>query len=566
MGINYFKEFKPKTISILQKKGYNLNNLISDIVSGLIVAIIALPLSMAFAIASGASPEKGLYTAIVGGMIISLLGGSRYQVGGPAGAFIVVVYGIIYRQGFDGLLIAGFMSGLILLLIGFFKLGSVIKFIPYPVTKGFSAGIAVIIFVTQLNDFFGMEIKKVPSEFIEKIVVYAENLHRIDFYTTLVGLLSIFIIIFSKKITLKVPGPFLAVVFGIVSVYLFNLPVETIQDRFGSIPNNLPSPTLPVLSLEKIRLLLPDAITLAVLGAIESLLSAVVADSMTGDKHRSNIELVAQGVANMVVPLFQGIPATGTIARTATNIKNGAFSPLSGVFHSLWVLIFMLLLSPLIVKIPFATLGAILIIVSYNMSEIEHIKKLFKSPKSDIAVFLTTFILTVIIDLNVAVQAGMILSVLLFMRRIINITEVRELNLSLDKTEEFIDDTLEDKDAIYNKNVPKGVDVYELNGPFFFGVAEKVKNMLISLNINPKIFILRMRNVPMVDATGMHALIEICSSYKKRGITVILSGVSDYVRSLLIKGGVHEIIGEENIVDHIDKALELAERYLIKRG
>lgn len=565
MVINYFKEFKPKTFSIL-KKGYSLNNFLSDLISGLIVAIIALPLSMAFAIASGASPEKGLYTAIVGGMIISLLGGSRYQVGGPAGAFIVVVYGIIYRQGFDGLLIAGFISGLILLLMGFLKLGSVIKFIPYPVTKGFSAGIAVIIFVTQLNDFFGMGIKKVPSEFIEKIVVYMEHISKIDFYSTLVGILSIMVIIFSKRITLKVPGPFLAVVFGIISVYFFNLPIETIQDRFGSIPSNLPSPALPALSLAKIKAVLPDAITLAVLGAIESLLSAVVADGMTGDKHRSNMELVAQGVANMFVPLFQGIPATGTIARTATNIKNGAFSPLSGVFHALWVLIFMLLLSSLIVKIPFATLGAILIVVAYNMSEIEHIKKLFKSPKSDIAVFLVTFILTVIIDLNIAVQVGMLLSVLLFMRRMINLTEVKEFKISLDKTEEFIDDTMEDKDAIYNKNVPKGVEVYELNGPFFFGVAEKVKNLLISLNINSRIFILRMRNVPMVDATGMHALIEVCSSYKKRGIIVILSGVSDYVRGLLIKGGVHEIIGEENIVDHIDKALALAESYLSKKS
>lgn len=565
MSIKYFKEFKPKSFSVLQK-GYNLNNFVSDVISGLIVAIIALPLSMAFAIASGASPEKGLYTAIVGGMIISLLGGSRYQVGGPAGAFIVVIYGIIYRHGFDGLLIAGLLSGFILLLMGFLRLGSVIKFIPYPVTKGFSAGIAVIIFVTQLNDFFGMGIKKVPSEFIEKIVVYSDNLSKIDIYATLIGVCSILVIIFSKKITLKIPGPFLAVIFGIISVSMLNLPVETIQDRFGSIPSSLPSPTFPTLSLAKIRAILPDALTLAVLGAIESLLSAVVADGMTGDKHRSNMELVAQGIANMLVPLFQGIPATGTIARTATNIKNGSFSPLSGVFHALWVLIFMLLLSSLIVKIPFATLGAILIVVAYNMSEIEHIKKLFKSPKSDIAVFLVTFILTVVIDLNIAVQVGMLLSVLLFMRRMINLTEIKEFKISLDKTEEFIDDMMEDKDAIYNKKVPNKVEVYELNGPFFFGVAEKVKNILISLNTNPKIFILRMRNVPMVDATGMHALIEVCFSYKKRGITVILSGVSDYVRDLLVKGGVHEIIGEENIVDHIDKALALAESYLSKKG
>ncbi|MEF3254382.1 MAG: sulfate permease [Deferribacterales bacterium] len=562
MGNSYLREFRPKLYTILKKYGYNSKNLTADLISGLIVAIVALPLSMAFAIASGASPEKGLYTAIVGGFLISLLGGSRYQIGGPAGAFIVIVYGIIYRHGYDGLLLACLIAGVILVFMGLFRLGSVIKFIPYPVTKGFSAGIALIIFITQLNDFFGMGIKKVPSEFMEKLIVYAENIRHIDFISMSVGIVSILIIIYSKKITLKIPGPFLAVLFGILVIYLLKLPVETIQDRFGTIPNTLPTPKLPSFSIEKIRAVMPDAITIAILGAIESLLSAVVSDGMTGDKHRSNMELVAQGIANITVPFFSGLPATGTIARTATNIKNGAYSPLSGIFHSIWILLFMLFLSPFIVKIPFATLAAILIVVSYNMSELDHIKKLFKAPKSDISVFLATFILTVVIDLNVAVQVGMLLAILLFMRRMINLTEVKELNLDLDNTEKFVDDSIDDKDAIYNKVVPAGVDVYELNGPFFFGVADKVKNILKSLKVYPKIFILRMRNVPMIDATGMHALIEIIEDYKAHGTIVILSGVSPYLRELLLKGGIHEIIGEENIVDHIDKALKLANDYL----
>ncbi|MCB4205198.1 sulfate permease [Deferribacterales bacterium Es71-Z0220] len=564
MKSGYLSEFKPALFSLL-KHGYGVKNLTSDMISGLIVAIIALPLSMAFAIASGASPEKGLYTAIIGGFLISFFGGSRYQIGGPAGAFIVIIYGIIYRQGIDGLLIAGIMAGLILILMGLLKLGTVIKFIPYPVTKGFSAGIAIIIFVTQLNDFFGMGIKKVPAEFFEKLVEYSKHIGNINLSATIVGLVSILIIVYSKKITMKIPGPFLAVVFGVAAIYLLKLPIETIQDRFGSIPSGLPTPTFPNITMDKIKALIPDAITIAVLGAIESLLSAVVADGMTGDKHRSNMELVAQGIANIASPLFGGIPATGTIARTATNIKNGAYSPLSGIFHAIWVLLFMLLLSPVIVKIPFATLGGILIVVAYNMSELEHIKNLFKAPKSDIAVFLTTFLLTVIVDLNVAVQLGMLLSVLLFMRRMISLTAVNKLNITLDVAEDSMDDGMDDKDAIANKVVPKDVEIYELSGPFFFGVADKVKSVLTSLEAYPKVFILRMRYVPMIDATGMHALTEICSEYKKHGTNVILSGVSPYVKKLLIQGRIHKIIGEENIVDHIDKALSIAKKYVEQR-
>lgn len=561
MANEFLKEFTPKVLTIL-KQGYKLNHLLSDITSGFIVAIIALPLSMAFAIASGVSPERGLYTAIIGGVIISLLGGCRYQIGGPAGAFIVVIYNIVYRQGLDGLLIAGFMAGVLLMFFGFLRLGSVIKFIPYPVTKGFSAGIAVIIFVTQINDFLGLGIKNVPSDFLEKIPAYIDNFSHIDFYATIIGIVSILIIVSAKRITLKIPGPFIAVIFGILAIKVLHLPIETIEDRFGNIPSNLTLLNFPEITIERIKQLFPDAITIAVLGAIESLLSAVVADGMTGEKHKSNMELVAQGAANIIVPIFGGIPATGTIARTAANIKNQAYSPLSGVFHSIWLLLFMLFLTPLIVKIPFATLGAILIVVAYNMSEVEHIKNLFKAPKSDIIVFLSTFLLTVLIDLNVAVQVGLLLAVLLFMRRMITLTDVKNINIELDKGEDESGVPLEDKDAIYNKKIPKNVDVYELNGPFFFGVADKVKHTLTSLKSYPKVFILRMRNVPMLDATGLHALTEICKDYKNRGTKVILSGVSPYVKSLLLKGNIDKIIGEENITDHIDKALELADKYL----
>lgn len=559
----YFHEFRPALLTAM--KNYNAKNFSDDVLAGLIVAIVALPLSMAFAIGSGASPEKGLYTAIIGGFLISLLGGSKFQVGGPAGAFVVLIYNVIQKQGFDGLLIATFLAGLILLLMGLFKLGSVIKFIPYPVTKGFSAGIAVIILVGQLNDFFGMGIKKVPAEFFEKIVSYAENIGNISSMSLIVGALSILIIIYTKKFTSKIPGPFVAVVLSIIAIKFFNLPIETVQDRFGSIPNMLPHPVLPVITMAKIKLVLPDAITIAVLGAIESLMSAVVADGMTGKRHRSNMELIAQGIANMVSPLFLGIPATGTIARTATNIKNGGKSPVSGILHAVWILLFMLLLSPLIVKIPFATLGAILMVVAYNMSELPHIKKLFKAPKSDIFVFLVTFLVTIIFDLNMAVQLGMLFAVLLFMRRMISLTEVKDSRISLEDNDsegDFEIEEIDDKDAIFKKVVPEGVEVYEINGPFFFGVADRVKSILTSIETYPKVFIIRMRNVPMVDATGMYALTEICEDFNKKGTKVILSGVSPYVKTLLFKSHVNKLVGDENIVDHIDKALKLTENYL----
>lgn len=561
----YFHEFRPALLTAM--KNYSAKNFSDDVLAGLIVAIVALPLSMAFAIGSGASPEKGLYTAIIGGFLISLLGGSKFQVGGPAGAFVVLIYNIIQKHGFEGLLIATFLAGFILLLMGALKLGSVIKFIPYPVTKGFSAGIAVIIFVGQLNDFFGMGIKKVPAEFFEKIVAYTEQIGNIDLTSLTVGILSILVIVYTKKFTSKIPGPFVAVVLSIAAIKIFHLPIETVQDRFGSIPNMLPHPVLPSINIAKIKLVLPDAITIAVLGAIESLMSAVVADGMTGKRHRSNMELMAQGVANIVTPLFSGIPATGTIARTATNIKNGGKSPVSGILHSVWVLLFMLLLSPLIVKIPFATLGAILIVVAYNMSEISHIKKLFKAPKSDIFVFLITFFVTIIFDLNMAVQLGMLFAVLLFMRRMISLTEVKDSRVSLEHNDsegEFEIEEIDDKDAIFKKVVPEGVEVYEINGPFFFGVADRVKSILTSLETYPKVFILRMRNVPMIDATGMHALMEICEDFHKKGTKVILSGVSPYVKTLVFKSHVNELVGDENIVDHIDKALKLAEKYLPK--
>lgn len=550
------REFEPKLFSAV-KAGLLPGCLIKDAIGGLIVAIIALPLSMAFAIGSGVGPEKGLYTAIVGGFFISLLGGSRLQIGGPAGAFVVVLYGIIMRQGFDGLVIACLMAGVIMIGLGLLRLGTIIKYIPYPVTKGFTAGIAVIIFISQINDFLGMGLKSVPSEFFHKIGVFVSNITNIDPLSVGVAVVSLLIVIFSAKFTTRVPGPFLAVVFGVAVVMLLRFPVETIESRFGTIPSTLPLPSLPSFTLEKIRLLLPDAITIALLGAIESLMSAVVADGLSGDRHRSNMELVAQGTANIFTAIFGGIPATGTTARTVTNIKSGSVSPMSGIFHAMWLLLFMFLLAPLIVKIPFATLAAILVVVAYNMSEVRHLKNVFHAPRSDIAVFLVTFGLTVIVDLNVAVQVGMLLACLLFIRRVTMMTHIRDSRITLDDAQDAIE-VMDDKDAISRKVVPAGVEVYEISGPFFFGVADRLKSTIENIRKKPKVFILRMRHVPFVDATGMFALEEMCRRSRKNGTQVILSGVNDYVRENLMRAEIHTIIGEENIVDHIDKALKRA--------
>ncbi len=560
------KYWLPRSLLIFKEDGYSLSRLYSDLSAGLTVAIIALPLAMAFAIASGVSPERGLFTAIVAGFLISFLGGSRYQIGGPTGAFVVVLYAVILKHGYDGLAIATVMAGLMLFLMGFFKLGSIIKFIPYPVTVGFTTGIALIIFSSQIKDFFGLKIEKMPAEFVDQWALYSLKIFDLNYYSLAIGAISIFLLIKLKHKFPRVPTPIVVIVFSSLIVYLFNLPIETIGSKFGELPSTLPSPSLPAFSLEKIRAVFPDAITIALLGAIESLLSCVVADGMTGDRHHSNKELMGQGIANIASVIFGGIAATGAIARTATNIKSGAFSPLSGMFHAVMLFVFMLLFSKLIVLIPLATLAAILMVVAWNMSEFHHFKAIAtKSEKSDIVVLLTTFSLTVLIDLNTGVQTGIMLAGVLFIKRMIDVTGIIDKKSAVAMPfDEGDDETLEadDPHAITKKVVPNEVEVYEINGPFFFGVADRLKNILGELEDSPIVFILRMRHVPMVDATGLHALEEFYELCVKNNTVLVLSGVNEQIQEKMKRFGFDIKIGKENITDNIDMALLRANRIL----
>jgi len=539
----FLGEFRPKLIDVL-KGGYGKKEFFADSLSGLTVAIVALPLAMAIAIASNVPPAAGIFTAIVAGFVISAFGGSRYQIGGPTAAFAVTVAIVVSKHGYDGLVLATLMAGVMLLVFGFFRAGALIKFIPYPVLTGFTSAIALLIFFTQLKDFFGLTIANTPIEFTPRLESYIEHLNTINFYALAVGVASIAVILLFQKKIPKIPGPLAAVILGAVGVYLFNLPVETIESRFGTLPAFLPSPTFPSLSIQKILLLLPDAITIAVLAAIESLLSAVIADSMTGDRHKSNTELMAQGGANIASVIFGGIPATGAIARTATNIKSKAFSSVSGIMHAVWLSVFMMLLSPFIVKVPLAVLSGILMVIAWNMSEIRHIKSIMRSPRSDRAVLFTTFALTVLVDLNFAVQVGISLASILFIAKITNVTEVREA---------VIDGY--DKDATDKKAIPKDTEVYEITGPLFFGMTDKLKDTLLLLEKLPKVLILRMRHVPMVDAAGIHALEEFAVSLQKRGSILMLSGVKPEIMISFDKTGLTNIIKKENIVSHIDEAV-----------
>jgi len=539
----YLKEFTPRLVDVI-KEEYGKKEFLADSLSGLTVAIVALPLAMAIAIASAVPPAAGIFTAIVAGFFISALGGSKFQIGGPTAAFALTVATVVAKHGYEGLALATFMAGVMLLVFGFFRAGILIKFIPYPVLTGFTSAIALLIFFTQLKDFFGLSIKNAPIEFTLRFEAYIENAHTINFYALLIGALSVFIVILFQKKYQKIPGPLIAVIIGAFATYLFGLPIETIESRFGSLPSFLPPPVMPDFSLQKMRLVLPDAITIAILAAIESLLSAVIADSMTGDRHKSNTELVAQGVANIASVIFGGIAATGAIARTATNIKSKALSPISGIMHAVWLTAFMALLAPLIIKVPLAALSGILMVIAWNMSEIRHIKSIMRSPRSDRVVLFTTFTLTVLVDLNFAVQVGISLASLLFIAKITNVTEVGE----------YVDNSY-DKDATDKKPIPENTEVYEIKGPLFFGMTDKLKDTLLLLEKPPKVLALRMRHVPMVDAAGIHALEEFAASLKKRGSQLILSGVKPEIKRFFDKTGLSEQIGEENIVSHIDEAI-----------
>ncbi|NOU36413.1 MAG: sulfate permease [Kiritimatiellaceae bacterium] len=537
------------------RSGYSLKRFANDLIAGLITGIVALPLAIAFGIASGVTPEQGLYTAIIAGFIISFFSGSQVQIGGPTGAFIVIVYGIVQHYGVAGLTVATLMAGVMLVLMGVCRLGSVLKYLPYPLIIGFTTGIAVLIAVTQIPAFLGMKLEKFPGEFIGKLEAIGTHLHLIDPLSSALGLLALLIMIIWPRITRRVPGSLVAILVTTLLVTLLKLPVETIGSRFGGVPNHLPAFAFPAVSLELMRGLFQPALTIALLAAIESLLSAVVADGMTGQRHRSNMELVAQGIANIASPLFGGIPATGAIARTATNIKNGGTTPLAGIVHAITLLLILLFFGHYAALIPMCALAAVLLIVAYNMSEWHFFVKLFYSPRSDILVLLTVFFLTVFADLTVAIQTGVVLSALLFMRRMEAVTNVGVIDL--DDTERAKDDP----NALTRFNVPKGVEVFEINGPFFFGAASKFQDEISKIRM-PKVFILRMRNVPAIDATGLRALEGVVTAAHRDGTVLLLSGIHKQPAAAMKKAGLIEKIGHANIHKDIAHALDHARRII----
>ena len=528
-----------------------------DVVAGVMVGIVALPLAIAFAIASGVSPEKGLISAVVGGFLVSFLGGSRVQKGGPTGAFIVILYGIVQQYGINGLMLATIMSGIILMIMGFAQFGSLIKFIPYPVIVGFTSGIAVIIFSSQIKDFLGLNIAHVPADFISKWTAYGRNLPTLDLLSLMIGMLALLIILFWPKISRKIPGSLVAIIATTLTVQYFHLHVATIESRFGEIPSMIPVPSLPFFDFATIRQLIMPATTIALLGAIEALLSAVVADGMIGSRHKSNMELIAQGAANIITPLFGGLPVTGAIARTATNVKNGGRTPVAGMIHAVTLLLIMLLFGKWAKLIPMPALAAILIIVAWNMSEIKVFRELLKSPRSDVVVLLTTFSLTVVFDLTLAIEIGMLLSVVLFMQRMAQLSNVGVITKDLKDSDEE-----EDPNTIVTRKVPDGVEVFEFNGPFFFGAASKFREAMHIVEKAPKIRIIRMRNVLSIDATGLNLMKELLKDCIKAETKLILSGVHAQPLFALQQYGLYDEIGEENIFGNIDDALDHAREIL----
>ncbi|MDA3882278.1 MAG: sulfate permease [Bacteroidales bacterium] len=541
--------FKPKLFSVLSE-GYTKDKFIQDLFSGIIVGIVALPLAIAFAVASGVSPEKGLITAIIGGFIISFFGGSRVQIGGPTGAFIVIVFGIVQEFGINGLIISTIMAGVFLILFGLLKLGTLLKFIPHPLIIGFTSGIALVIFSTQIKDAMGMNIEEVPTDFLPKWSLYFQSLHLINPYALGITTITICIAIFSKHITRKIPGSFIAIILVTIIVQLTNLPVETIESVFGTIPQNISFHT-PHINFSELHLYLAPALTIALLGGIESLLSAVVADGMLGTKHRSNTELIAQGIANIITPFFGGIPATGAIARTATNIKNGGRTPIAGIIHAVVLLIIMLFVAQWATLIPMSCLAGILIVVAYNMSEWRSFISIFKSSPFDVFILLTTFFLTILVDLTVAIEVGVVLSSLLFMKRMSTVSE---------KIEETID-----KDVIENySHVPKEIGIYEISGPFFFGSAKQYCNLIETIGIRSHVLIIRMRHVPFIDATGIYNLRSVIKNLKANGIIVIMSGVNSSVYEELEKNSIVDLVSKNNVLSSFDDALELA-KYTVQQ-
>ncbi|MBR2192077.1 MAG: sulfate permease [Bacteroidaceae bacterium] len=558
-----FLSFQPKLIQCL--KTYNREKLMADLMAGIIVGIVALPLAIAFGIASGVSPEKGIITAIVAGFAISAFGGSRVQIGGPTGAFIIIIYGIIQQYGLEGLAIATVLAGIFLILLGVFRLGTIIRYIPYPIVIGFTSGIALTIFTTQIKDLFGLTIDgAVPADFISKWGVYFENFSSIDLPTTIVGILSVAIIALTPMVSKKIPGSLIAIIImtivGVILTNFFGIHVDTIGDRFQINPN-VPEATVPALTWVSIKGLISPALTIAILGAIESLLSATVADGIIGHRHNSNQELIGQGIANILSPIFGGIPATGAIARTMTNINNGGKTPVAGIIHAIVLLLIYFFLMPLAAYIPMACLAGVLVMVSYNMSGWRTIRQMMKNPKSDITVLWLTFFLTVIFDLTIAIEVGIILACFLCMRRMAETTQVSVLTEEIDPTEntEFANLSMD------HLHIPEGVEVYEIDGPYFFGVANKFEDIMNHMKDKPKVRIIRMRKVPFVDSTGIHNLTNLIEQSHRNGITIILSGVNDRVRAVLEKNGFNGLVGVNNICDNITDALVVAKHHLKRK-
>jgi SulP family sulfate permease len=544
-------KLEPKLVTVL-REGYTRKQFYADLAAGLTVGIVALPLAIAFAIASGVKPEQGLYTAIVAGFVIAVLGGSRAQISGPTGAFIVIIYGIVQQYGYSGLAIATLIAGVLLIIMGLARMGALLKFIPYPVTVGFTGGIALIIFSSQIRDFFGLRMETVPAEFLEKWLAYGKNISTLNWRTLGVGAVSLLIIVLWPRLTHRIPGPLVAILVMTAVVQIFHLPVETIGSRFGSVPNHLPAPHLPSMSWQLVQQMFSPGVTIALLAALESLLAAVVADGMMGTRHRSNMELIAQGAGNIASIIFGGIPATGAIARTATNIKSGGRTPISAIIHALTLALILVFFGQWAALIPMTTLAAILIVVAYNMSEWHAFVQLFKSPKSDVAVLLATFLLTVLIDLTVAIQVGVILGAFLFIQRMASETQVSLITENLRDRDES-----ETRD-ISTLKIPRDVEIFEIYGSLFFGAIERFKDAIRRVEKSPKVLILRMRNVPVIDASGLQVMEELRADSERNGVVLLLSAVAPQPLAAMRQSGFLDRLGEENVAADIFEALERA--------
>ena len=546
----------PKLVTSLQT--YDRAQFSKDVTAGIIVGIVALPLAIAFAIASGVTPDRGLWTAIVAGFLISALGGSRVQIGGPTGAFVVIIYGVVQKFGIDGLIVSTFMAGILLIAFGLARFGAAIKFIPHPVVTGFTSGIAVIIFSSQIRDLFGLTMDAVPADFVQKWLAYS-HAGAINWAALLLSLGSILILVAWPRVSRRIPAPFVALILGTVAARVFDLPVETIGSRFGEISASLPMPQLPHLTFAQIGSLIAPAFTIALLGAVESLLSAVVSDGMIGGRHRSNMELVAQGVANVASATFGGIPATGAIARTATNVKNGGRTPVAGMVHAITLLLITLAFGRWASLIPMSVLAAILVVVAYHMSEWREFRAELSSPRSDVVVLTATFLLTVLVDLTVAIEVGMVLAAFLFIRRMAEVTNISAVTRELEDEDEY---DRPDTNAVSARRIPRGVEVYEINGPFFFGAAERFKDTLTRVARKPRVLIIRMRHVLAIDSTGMHALKDVVHRSRKDGTLVLLSDVHMQPLVALTGSPILEEIGDDNVFGDLDNALNRARRFL----